>query len=84
MIKCTRPPKILPRVIITYGACARVEEGEGLVSRLDISACAARGGGGGGGGGDEAGQWQRVRPAPRDNYPCSCVGARDSIASVHP
>ena len=23
VIKCTRPPKILPRVIITYGACAR-------------------------------------------------------------
>ena len=32
-----------------------MEEGEGLVSRLDISACAARGGGGGGGGGGGAG-----------------------------
>ena len=31
----TPSPRIrLQRVILTYGACARVEEGEGLVSRL--------------------------------------------------
>ena len=37
VIKCILPTKILPRVIITYGACARVEEEEGLVSRLENS-----------------------------------------------